>query len=158
MNNKRGFEMSFSFIFSVILIGVIIFVSFYVIGKFIGVKNRAEQGMFYDNFQERINRAWNSEIVNDVFEGRVPSGIDKVCLGNISVASSIPEYEELQYASSRSNVFMYPSKSNCEGLDSNKINHIGFDYPGIKCFDVNGGKVIIKIKKDSLDSWVKLVE
>ena len=156
MKNKRGFEMSFSFIFSVILIAVIIFVSFYVIGKFIGVKNCAEQGLFYDKFQEKIDRAWNSEIVSDVFEGQVPSGVKKVCLGDISVRSSIPEYEELQYASLRSNVFMYPPKNSCEGLDSNKINHLGFNYTGIKCFDVKGGKVVINIEKGSSDSLVKI--
>lgn len=152
---KRGLELSFSMIFSIIIIISIIAVSFYAIGKFLEVKDCGEQASFYEEFQQRINRAWSSEIVKDTYVGRISGGVDKICLGELSQATNSEEYEELKsYRASGGNVFLYPPSKACEGFVTQQIEHLGFAHQGIKCFDVENGKVSIPISKTSTDALV----
>lgn len=156
--NKRGFELSFGFIFSIILIVAIIFTGFYALGKFLDVRNCAEAGLFYDDMQKEIDRAWNSEITKNTASLSAPSEIEKVCLGDIHSSSNIPEYDDLRtYGNLDSNVFLYPSKKACDGLSNKKIEHLEFDYLGVKCFPLVSGRVEIRIEKESTDSLVRVI-
>lgn len=155
--NKRGLQLSFGIIFSVIIIISIISVSFYAIGKFLGVKKCTEQALFYEDLQKRVDRAWNSEIVKDVFTGRVSNGIDKVCFGDLSQQGDGLEYDALRsYRAAEGNVFMYPPAKACEGFVTQNIKHLGFDFTSIRCFDVENGRVTIPIEKDSTDALVRV--
>ncbi len=155
--DKRGFEMSFSFIFSVIIIAAIVFVAFYTIGKFFGVKSCTEQALFYEDFQEEVDRAWNSEIVSNTFNGRIPSGIEKVCLGDLNVSDNSREYRDLsRYRYSGGNTFLWPPEKACDDLVANEIEHLGFAYNGIMCFEVVNGRVSIPLEKGSFDSVVRV--
>ncbi len=157
--NKRGFEISFGFIFSVILIGAIIFTGFYAIGKFLDVRKCAEAGIFYNDLQEAIDRAWNSEITKNTLRLSVPSGVEKVCFGDISAPSNIPEYSDLRtYGELDSNIFFYPYRKSCAELGNRKIEHVGFDFSGVKCFETASGRIEIKIEKESTDGLVRVLE
>lgn len=86
-NNKAAIEMSFQFIFSLILIGVVIFVGFFGIKMFL---EQVEKNKFQE-FPEQVSSAASS-ISND--GGRVNvdinlnSAIKYVCFANISTSSS----------------------------------------------------------------------
>lgn len=152
---KRGLQLAFGFIFSIILIAAILFVSFYAISKFSGVKKCTEDALFYESFQERIDSAWRSEIVKDVFSERVSSGIKEVCIGELSNLEE--KYRILEdYSFSEGNVFMWPPEKACEDFASHNIEHIGFEHTGIKCFTVVNGRVEIPIEKGSTDALVMI--
>ena len=156
MKNKRGIQLSFGFIFSVILIAVIVFVGFYAISKFMGITDCANTAVFYDDFRSEVNRAWNSEIYQGVFEGNLPKGIEEVCLGNLS-ETDIGKYEDLEtFFYSDFNVFLRPVEKACVDSAALKINHLEFDFSGIECFRVRNGKIALNLKKGSFDANVIL--
>ncbi len=84
---KKGqgiFGMSFSMIFSIIIIIAIIGVAFYAITYFLNLSRCGQITTFYDDLQDEANQAWVSTNHRKVFEGSVPSGIEYVCFGLVS--------------------------------------------------------------------------
>src|SRR3989338_2426588 len=61
MKEKRGLELSFSMIFSIIVIIAIVAVAFYMISYLLKLKNCTELGLFGRDLQDTIDRAWNSD-------------------------------------------------------------------------------------------------
>lgn len=155
---KRGeLSLSFSFILAIIIIAVVIAVGFYMVTYFLGLKNCTELGLFKRDLQTRINDAWNSEETVDQFTATVPNGVTKVCFGNLSLGTSMPEYNELsRFDEPGANLFYYPIPSgNCD-ITYGSLQHVRFN--GFKCVNVQKGKATIGIVKGSFDSTVLLCD
>jgi hypothetical protein len=155
--NKRGQDsigISYGLIFSIILIVAIIGVAYYAISHFLCINSCSQRGFFYSDFQEEINKAWTSDGYDDMFNSSLPSGIEKICLGNLTQAcdpafcTQRDEIKRTYNSGGKANVFMYPQKDSCGcGISSNVLQHV--DVEKFFCVDVNKGKVGIKLKKPS---------
>ncbi|MBS3088169.1 hypothetical protein J4402_00140 [Candidatus Pacearchaeota archaeon] len=132
---KKGqeiFGMSFSVIFSVLIIIAIIGVAVYAITHFLSLNNCAQIGMFYDDFQSEITQAWKDEIYEDTFVVKLPKEVETICFGTLSqqttFAPDISIQNELIAKSGSSEdayVFLIPKKDKeiCEGLSRLKLQH-----------------------------------
>ena len=160
---KRGdISLSFGMISSILAIIAIMGVAFYAINYFLNLGRCTEIGLFYQDLQEKIDQAWNSEIAKNEFSGNLPTGIKSVCFGDLSspgngIASQ--EYNDLKiYGIYGGNTFIYPSAKACD-LPYKKINHVDFsELPGFTCFPINDGVVNIRFEKNSYDSLVKIIK
>ena len=92
MKEKRGLELSFSMIFSIIVIIAIVAVAFYMISYLLKLKNCTELGLFTRELQETVDRAWNADSSSELFERTLPSFVDKVCVGSLEQGTNAPEY------------------------------------------------------------------
>src|SRR3989344_4093147 len=133
---KKGqLEISFSMIFSIIVIIAIIGVAIYVIMFFLGVDKCGETGFFYSDLQNEINEAWRSQSYKDNFEVKLPSNIKYICFGALNIDAKDSKSEEIQreidfsiYASDTANLFLFPSGEACDGdLANNKIENVEID-------------------------------
>lgn len=160
---KRGqqtFSMSFGMIFSIFLIIMIVAIAIYAIVKFVDIGGCAQVGLFYEDLQGEMDRAWNSgsgRYEDGSFEIRVHNSVKNVCFGNASSASS--PYTDLadkfiDYEEGR-NVFLDPPEEICNELGSKKINHV--IIPSFFCEEVdNKGNIKIKISKPSGGALVEI--
>ena len=155
---KRGqFDISFSMIFSIIIIVAIIAVAFYVISGFLRTSRCAEIGLFYNDLKDYTDKAWQSTIHQDTFTGTIPSGIDMVCFGELSQAQQ--EFSDIKKAflNSKGNVFLYPPKSACDSsLSSIKLENVQIN--SFFCKNVENSKIEIKTSKDKFDALVTIQE
>jgi len=153
---KRGQSqfMSIGVIFSIIMIIALFAISIYVITKFVGIGKCADIALFKKDFQEKIDRAWSSEIVNDNFVGKLPNGVESICFNGENGRGR--EYNRLKlYLRNDANVFFYPPDNSCNNPWT-KIDHIKNEK--WNCFPVENGKVTIGILKGSFDSLVNIVD
>src|SRR3989344_6292626 len=77
---KAQFEMSFSMIFSIILIAVFLVVAFIAINAFLGVRCSTEQGKFMQDLQSEVTRIWKGAGEDKTIEFKI-NGCDftQVC-------------------------------------------------------------------------------
>lgn len=159
---KRGqLELSFSMIFSIILIIAFVGVAIYAIVSFLNLGACGKIGLYYNDLQNEVTKAWQGEITYAIFEGTLPSGIEKVCFGNISQSAEQKSREEQlffrKYASYGGNVFMYrPEKACGQQLASKRIEHMRTN--AFFCVNVEKEKISIKLSKGEKDSEVTLSE
>ncbi len=147
---KRGvFEMSFSMIFSIILIVVFISLAGYVIFKLIiPVKQCAETELFFKDLQNYITEAWQAKIHQDIFnKGNLPPNIEFVCFGNFSQMPAQEDKDKFdvlkRYNERTKNVFLYPPENVCTDSPSSiKLSHIRTN--GFFCVPVENNKIKIK--------------
>lgn len=159
---KRGqVQMSFGMIFSIIVIIAIVAIASYVIINFLRLGKCTEIGLFYDELKREVNKAWQSTIYRDVFnKGKLPSGIEYVCFGELNKGYGGREYKEQfdflsRYMRQDKNVFVYPTQNACDSnLAFLKLEHI--EIMEFFCVPVVDGKVSIKMEKDEFDALVKL--
>lgn len=170
--NRRGegvFGMSYGMIFSIIIIVSIIGVGFFTIRHFVSLSKCSQVGLFYEDLQEEIDRAWTSGIYRGTFEGKIPSsgisnlGLEKVCFGSLNDPSNSADAEikeELDFYENPGNgfhVFVYPPENACGGdLFYKKIQHATTNQ--FFCTEVNlkAGTVSINLEKQTSDSLVKV--
>lgn len=155
---RRGeLSLSFSFILAIIIIAVIIAVGFYMVSYFLGLKNCTELGLYKQDLQTTIDDAWNSEETLERFSAPLPSGVKKICFGNLSQGQNLPEYDELsRFDEPGANLFYYPIPSgNCD-ITYGALKHARFN--GFKCVSVESGKATIGIVKGTFDSTVLLCD
>jgi hypothetical protein len=158
--NKRGqIQISFGMIFSIIVIIATVAIGFYVITYFLNLSSCTKVGLFWNSLNDEVDKAWNSDKTQTIFNGNVPSGVQYVCFGNLSLA---PEnnittrniFSELKvYEGSGKNSFMYPPKKACDIAFYN-LKHARFD--NFFCVQAKSGVVNIKISKTSTDALVML--
>ena len=154
---KRGvISISFSMIFSVILIIAIIGVSFYAINYFLNLGKCAEISLFYQGFQNEIDEAWSSEIARTTFVGKLPGDIESVCFRESGASGVGKEYEASEdYFRTGGNMFLYPPERACNQVLI-KAKHIDLTGFGWGCFSVRDNRVEIPIEKGSFDALVKI--
>ena len=110
--DKKGMEIAFGVIFSIIIIVAILAVAFYTITYFLKLKSCTELGLYARDFQSKIDDAWNADSVNDLYSGFVPSGIDEVCVGNLEEAGVGTRASALKrFQGTGANLFYYPVPS-----------------------------------------------
>jgi hypothetical protein len=157
--------MSFSTIFSILLIISFIVVSIIVISYIISWKNCSQIAIFTDDFKEAINNAWTTTGSSYDFKNFLPTGIKYVCFYNISQAIISSGTNELiidelrKYAEEKNNMYFYPSKNACvksqmkiEHLDIDKITENKNPY----CIPVINGKITIQIDKGFNEKFVRV--
>ncbi|MFH1802147.1 MAG: hypothetical protein ABH864_01710 [archaeon] len=132
--NKKGqgvFGMSFSTIFSIIIIIFILLVAFLVIRHFADLSKCTNVGLYYDDLREEVRDAWTSTSGRylDEFTAKVPkkgmfgAGVEYVCFGNLTDTPTDADSTDMQESLEREylydptegyNVFMYPPDNACE--------------------------------------------
>lgn len=160
---KRGtFDLSFSMIFSLFIIIATIAVAFFVISSFVKTNKCAEVGLFYNDLEAYIEKAWQSTIHKDAFKGSLPSGIELVCFGNLTQSPSSKYKEEydsilksfINYK--ERNLFLYPIQNACDSsLSSFKLDHIQTNQ--FFCIPVQDNKISLNTEMNPTDSLVKLL-
>jgi hypothetical protein len=146
---KRGIQLAFGMIFSIIIIIAIIAVSFFVISHFLELRDCTEVGIFYQSLQKDVDQIWRSNSARDIFSGSLPSGIEFVCFGDLNQPSlQFQDFIiELRLYNENSNTFLWPIEKACE-LQAQKIEHIYASFP-LKCFEVQSGKIEIPLEFNS---------
>lgn len=159
---KRGQQtmgMPFGMIFAIFLIVVFVVIAFIAVKSFLDIGDSASVGMFYDELQEAVDDALRSQESDRSFVIDLPSGIEKVCFGNLSAVISNPgaEYDAIRnYDVYDANVFLVPPEEaenmqwkKIERLNITKITAVENPY----CVDVD---VDLRIRKGFYDRLVWL--
>ena len=153
--------MSFSMIFSIIIIIAILAVAFYVIRFFVGVNECGEIGFYYNDLQNEVDKAWKSSSYSGFLEGDLPSGVESICFGTLGSSQVKADDREahdflLRYRRHDKNLFLYPSQQGCDSaLASYKVEHV--DIEGFFCLD-RVDKYKVRLVKGSGDALVKVSE
>ncbi len=138
MNNLGQMKISFSMIFSVILIIAFIAFAIYSIAKFLSVTRFATIEDFKDKFQNDVNKIWKSQSYNDIEEYSLPKDINQVCFKD-------DEYE---------NIYFIPNLYEGEfikNIDMEKTLSYSNENPKSLCINSINGKVKIRMKKEIYD-------
>lgn len=137
---KRGqIDLSFGMIFSIILIIVFIAFAFYAIMKVIEMQKNVQVKNFVNDFQDDINKVWQSAQASEKKTYSVPKEIEQVCIDEFAM------------------LYFEPLGSG-QGT-TKELNHLDIAQitsEGIFCVDVVDGKFEIYMKKDFGDKLVKL--
>lgn len=150
------FGLSFGVIFSIILIIFLIGVAVYVIVYFLNIGSCSEIGIFYENLQDEIDKAWSQGIYQGTLSQlNLPSEIEFICFGNLSLtrveSNSVSLRNQIlsEYIfTEKSNIFFYPAEESCDGdLASNSLEHVTFNE--FFCTEVADGKINARLSKEN---------
>ena len=162
VSSKRSqMQIPFGMIFSIILIITFVALAVFAIAKFLDIKKCTQIGMFKEDLQESVDRAWTSDSTSETFSSSLPSGIQKICFVDLSESSrgkNKEHYSQAQlYVDKNKNMFFWPLESSCSGLKSFEIKHIDIEkvteQENPYCVD-SSGKIEMKIEKDIYDALV----
>lgn len=157
MENKKAqtfIGMSFSVIFSIIIIIFILVVGFFVIRSILETGDCAKLKIFIEDFEEDIKKAWNSDKVDFSFKGALPVKLDYICFADLSKKIS-GEHEDIGekidiYEGTGANLFFYPKENSC-GMPYYEIKYLNIDKitenKNPYCIPVRDGEISIKLKK-----------
>ena len=81
---QQTMGIPFGLIFAIFLIVVFIVIAFIAVRHFLDIGSCSETGLFYDSLQKKVNEALSSQLSDFKFDINLPSGIQKVCFGNLS--------------------------------------------------------------------------
>lgn len=145
---KRGqIQLSFSVIFSIIIIIALLAVSFYIISAFLDTSECEKIGLFYNDLNENVEKAYVSSFYRDTFVGKLPSGITSVCFGNLSLGNTETEEYKAFRNKKNSNAFLYPPNKACSGeLSDYNVRHL--NNVEFLCFPVENNEVKLIIEHD----------
>lgn len=133
---KRGqIKLSFGMIFSIILIIIFLAVVFYVISSILNLSQKAQIGIFIDDFQQDINNAWKQE---KTLEGKTYS------IGKEIQAICFTEDSEIYFQ----------PYGTAGDLDYQMIEHLYIDDEF--CIDTKDNKIKIRINKEFGDNLVRI--
>lgn len=157
---KAQLDISFGFIFGIIVIIAIIAISFYVITHFLRLSKCTQTGTFYSDLQAEVDNAWAGSIISKTFSGSLPSNIQSVCFGNLTLGNPSnvdkPKYEALiRFKNLGKNTFLYPANAACNSQLAN-YNLNNAKISRFFCSNNNDGKVSIKISKNATDDLVTI--
>ena len=170
MINKRGkkaqIQISFSMIFSIILIVVFIAVAVYGIVKFLGIQECAETGLFKQDLQTSIDKAWSSDSSYEIFPKNnpitLPKKIDYICfidLGKESKGSHSDYYLSFKSEGlTNHNMFFSPITEACSGQGSFEIKHINIEKitENENPYCIANDKIEMKIEKAFGENLVRI--
>lgn len=151
-------QISFGMIFSIILIIAFVGVAIYAITTFLSIGKCGQIGLYYNDLQDEVNKAWQSEISRSVFKSSVPGGIEQVCFGNLTQAVRLDSREEysflVRYTNSKGNLFMFPPNKACDDqLSSTNIEHALTDE--FFCVAKQEGEVEVRLIKEEGENEVR---
>jgi hypothetical protein len=143
MNKERGVagqtQLSFSMIFSVILIIVFIAFAVYGITKFLCVNKVAQVESFKRDFQINIDNMWKSTQGSQAVDYSIPKQIKQVCFAN-------GEFENMYFIASNSNCG-FSTGDVLKNVDIAKTIASSTSRPKKLCIDTSDGKISMTIKK-----------
>ena len=152
--------LPFGIIFAIFLIIVFIVIAFVAIKYFLDIGSCSGVGMFYDELQRGVDDVWATQESNREFEMDLPSGVMKICFGNLTGEISqtdevLDDYGEISiYKYQDANVFLSQAGEACE-MQFSKIEHINItkitENRNPYCVDVSRGLVL---KKGFYDKFV----
>lgn len=160
LRNKKAeglFGMSFSMIFSIILIVFFIIVAFIAIRAFLNVQKCTQIGIFFSGLEDSVKEAMNcGTSCSFAYNATLPSGVEYVCTVNLSasfpfnannIEKGIWEYVQNGAVSNiKNNIYLYsPSKAYCSNFK--QIKYIDISSKNPNCIKVIGGKVSINIER-----------
>jgi hypothetical protein len=156
--NKRAeiFGMSFSMIFSIILIVFFIISAFIAIRTFLNYQKCSQIGLFVNDLKDKVDEAFNSDSSSFVFSAGLPSGVEYACFINASaefptnannieknIFNFVKTYEPLNF---KDNFYFYaPKKNYC--IKWSNIKNVELAIHNPICFKVVNGKASIKIER-----------
>jgi len=158
LKNKKGsevFGMSFSMIFSIILIVFFIAIAGIAINAFLKFQKEAQIRLFMGEFQNAVNIAFNSDEYESYFKSELPSGIKDVCLINLTSSAKSPNTDEqgiFNYVKKETRDFKYnlyiyaPEKSYKTKWGT--IKNIDLSQKNPICIPVKNNKVSIKLVRE----------
>lgn len=158
------FGMSFSMIFSIILIVFFIIVAFIAIKFFLGNQKDIQVGMFLRDFEDKVKLVFNAEGAVDFFNSSLPTGIEQVCIINLSkpaLNTTSVEQEVYDYITReetydfKNNVYLY-SPTKLYSMRWSYIAHINVGEKNPKCYRVKNGVVSIKLERNYENPFVML--
>lgn len=158
---KKGqIDISFSMIFSIIIIIAIIGVAVYAISFFLNLNECNKIAFFYNDLKEETQKAVKSAAYRDEFKKVLPEKIEAVCFGDLKAESDrkydIIKDELKRYSNLDKNVFVYPSRKACDSnLAYYKIEDVQIE--GFFCIENEEGEVIFLIEKESSDKEVEIL-
>ena len=128
MKNKKAevLGMSFGMIFSIMLIIAFIGVAIYAISVFLNIKTCGQIGLFKEDLQKEINRAWGSDESSFIFSSILPGKIEEACFIDLNSAGRGAKKD--YYTSIKKqgylnmNLFFWPLKNSCD--ERFEIEHI----------------------------------
>lgn len=159
---KKGqMKLSFGMIFSIIMIIIFLVFGFFVIQKFLGVKDSIEIGKFAEGLQNDIDKMWKSSQGSQPVEYVLPLDVEFVCFVDYSSGekgADSNKYKELKKVyDDMQNLIFYPVGSG-KGLDATTIEHLNLEKITEKenpfCVENKYGKVEMTIKKNFDDALV----
>ncbi len=145
---QQSVGMSFGMIFSIILIIAFVAFAFKAITFFLDFGSSSQLIQFYEDFQDKIDDAWTTASLEEIYEFDLPSQITHVCFANFSapltgtqeLSSQIKSYDY------DSNIFLIPQKKastpmrEIEHLDIESITRIQNPF----CVENPGAITIVK--------------
>ncbi|MEM1535024.1 MAG: hypothetical protein QXE64_01830 [Candidatus Pacearchaeota archaeon] len=84
VRGRRGFELSFTFIFSLILIAVFIYVAIWAIKHFLELKDRTLIQASIDDIKSEIQETWQAEGKQETLEFLFPKSVTYICFANLT--------------------------------------------------------------------------
>ncbi|MCX6741851.1 MAG: hypothetical protein NTX24_01585 [Candidatus Pacearchaeota archaeon] len=183
MNKKGDFQLSFQFIFSIILIAVVFFVGFYVIKIFL---DQTEKIKLLD-FTEQLKNSdgglldiWRQDSASQIISLPISNKIEYVCFANFSSCSGITPYDSelssfcknitYSYRSSTEpyNMFFYPlgraEKYGVKSAQAISCNNAGETLKSCvainstaNCIKVVDGRVKMKLLKENETSKIQIL-
>ncbi len=163
MKNRGYMQIPFSMLFSIILIIAFIAVAIYAIVFFLNFNKCAETGIFKNDLQDKISKAWQSDESFEVFNSSLPSDIDFMCFIDSSQGKKGDYkdfYDEFRMYGFKpeTNMFFYPLKKSCEELTVFEIEHLNMtkitETNNPYCIKNNQGRIEIEIEKNFNDYLV----
>ena len=164
-SNRSGImQLPFGMIFSIILIAAFIAVAIYAILMFLDTQECAKAGIFKEDLQEELNKAWTGDETSTTFEGNLPGNIEFVCFADLESegkGSYTDLYDSLKkYGYVNVNMFYYPLKEVCKGQRTADIKHLDIKKITEKenpyCVKSENSKVGLKVEKGFYDALVNV--
>jgi hypothetical protein len=159
LKNKKGQEtmsLPFGLIFSIILIVVFLVIAFIAVRYFLDLADCTGVGQFYDNFQSKIDEAWNTGTSSFKFKTGLPSNLDKICIYNYTgeITNKI-DGKEITNKEPEATVYLLPQGNSC-GMYFKEIKHLDIgkltQSQNPRCFNASS----LIIKKDFYDKFVSI--
>lgn len=160
---QEAVGMSFSTIFSIILMIFFVVAAFIAIRFFYNMTNCSKLSSFILDFKSEIKKAWYGSSNKYTFSANVPSGIKYVCFADASKDLKGKDKDKLDedYLDEGidGNMFIYPKGKNCD-FPVAKIDYLNMaeliKTENPYCIPVTNGKISIKIEKGLNDNLIKI--
>jgi len=159
LKSKRSqeiFGLSFSMIFSIILIVFLIISAFVAIKFFLGWQKKMQIGTFFDSVSSKVSEVLNSGSADITKKYSLPSGIEDVCfidLNNPAVNANTDEKDIYTYIFNqggvqnfKNNVYLYAPDMNY-ALNWKTITHINNTEKNPICAPVKDGIVSLRFQR-----------
>lgn len=171
-NRKAAIEMSFPFIFSAILVAVVLFVGFFVIKMFLNYGEKAKIQTAIADIKSKVDEVSSSYGQSDLMSFKLSSNIKAICFVDMTGVCKNPQgfsnfcRDYSSFTGTRNNMFIYPAKAAWDykvseayeiycGTESQKKQCL--DLSTSKCFvpDLDG-KISFRVTKPNEESKVNI--